>query len=197
MATTRRQLIDSIKKQARRELGPEYRRDVLALFEIIKREVINAFLNDPVSQELAGGPDGSSEYLIEGNLFTFLGIPAGRKPLAELEAFLEQKITITAPNILTPGLDLRTICSFPSEEDFAGHPPFQIQDGAWSVSWPVAIENGIPGLARFNPLTDKGRSTGGLQMKKDRSGVRGDWRGVSYISKYNNRFRRELGKGTF
>lgn len=192
--TPKRKLIDSIRKQAKTSLAPEFRSSILALFTLIKQETIAAFVNDPVSKELAGGPDAESEYLIEGNLFTFLGIPWGTQPISDLVRFLEQTIEIKLPHQLTPSLDLRTVCYFPSESDFGDYVPFHVIDGAWNISWPLMIENGIPGLARFNPLQNLGRSSGGIQMPKDRLGVRGKWTGVSYISKYNNKFRRELGK---
>lgn len=77
-----------------------YIQDAFALakadFDIKKQEMLRDFDTHPVTLEIQAGPraGGSESLNTEGNLFSFLGFPAGTDPTVELREVLEDNTRI-------------------------------------------------------------------------------------------------------
>ena len=163
-------------------------RKVVIQFREMKKEHIEDILNDPMSLEIAKGATGSSDFLKYGDLFSFFGFKTGSDPLTDLRNFLNRHIKVV-PSRQMKNLRLKVKVIYPDESQFEKASKLQLPWGAGS--WPVRLENGLPNLKKFVPLKNKGRSSGGLQLKNDRK-TNADWKGRPYISKHRDVFLRKV-----
>ena len=158
-------------------------------FREVKVKHIQDILNDPLCQEIAKGENGASEFLDEGNLFSFFGFKSGSSPLTDLENFLNRHIALQNTSLFKR-MSLKTLTRYPDEATFEKARKLQLPWGGGS--WPVRLERGLPNLKKFIPLKGKGLSKGGLQLKTTRG--KADWKGVPFIKKYRKQFIRDIGK---
>jgi len=156
-------------------------------FREIKAQHIQDVLNDPLCQEIARGETGSSDFLEEGNLFSFFGFKSGSDPLTDLENFLNRHISLQSPSLFKK-FSLKSIIRYPDEATFEKGGKLQLPWGGGS--WPVRLERGLPNLKKFIPLRGKGLSQGGLQLKTTRG--KKDWKGVPFIKKYRKQFQKDI-----
>jgi len=130
-----------------------------------KNELINLFENHPVTKEIQSGPNGinSSGTLSGrgGNLFSFIGFYSGDDPIGKIRA-LFNKGTKAKARSLGRGKYSVSIDGIPSKESIIEASPMPWASG---LSWAEGIEEGIIGLGSYLPLQEKGRSSGGIQIK--------------------------------
>lgn len=164
------------------------------LFATTKEEFLESFDDNSITEEIKDGPEATSSFLPGdyGNLFSFLGFPAGSEPTDDLREFLDANIRL----IKEPVTGERTYTfrvRLPSKEDLASATPMP-----WgtSRSWLYAIEKGIPGFNKyFFDLSrefdeEVSRSGPAVQFKKPlRSG---SFAGRGYITPLLAAFRRNL-----
>lgn len=135
-------------------------------FDKAKEDFLNAFLNDPTSQQIMNGSGGGLNKVkgndIEGTLFGFIGFHYDTDPIGELYKYLNDNIKM-APVGKYDG-KTRTYhfaVYIPTREDIEAQTPMP-----WSTSksWVYSIESGISGLNRYL-FVNRGRSLQGVQVK--------------------------------
>lgn len=153
--------------------------DVIAEKKITeaKNELIEEFINHPVSQEIEDGPEAeniSGTLNGKGNLFTFIGFPIGEKPVEEVVGILDTiqidkkiqgrtrqgRFKAGGDNLL---FDYSIIA--PSKEYLADQTPLPWEP---TKSWLFGIEQGIAGFTSYIYWKKAGRSTQGLQANDGR-----------------------------
>lgn len=180
-----------------------------ASFLPAKAELINEFINHPVSQEIAAGPYApKSKYLegvSDGNLFSFIGFNAGDSPVENVKDFLEEAVTMTKnPQLSYSKASYRFIIRYPTIKDDQVSRVAPMPRGT-SVNWLYAIERGISGINSY--LFDRTRAfktsasgpaiqakvggAAGGQDQQLRSG--GRFKNVSYLTKMINNFIKRIG----
>ncbi len=148
-----------------------------------KQEMIEAFVDHPVSRELEAGPDAqSSLFLGKGNLFAFFGFNRGDDPVGEVKGILEKNTkikNITRKNNSDGKYTVEARVTVPTYEELKEQTPL-----SWTTrSWLESVERGLLGLNNFIFGKFKaGRSKTGLEAKhavrsEDFSGV-----GLNYMS---------------
>ena len=166
------------------------------LFNQLRNDMIEEFLNHPVTEEIALGPKlnwGSPLLGGYGDLFSFIGFDKGDDPIKPVvELFRGLRLF----SVTSKGLDHKfEVRFFPTMEDVESVTPMPWAEGR---SWASGIEHGISGLGSYlNTETPYSppelRSTAGIQAK-DKSGklvkIRGGkFKNTPYISKILNEFR--------
>jgi hypothetical protein len=157
-------------------------------FETLKNQMINEFLNHPVSQEISGGPEASNSsgslggY---GNLFSFIGFEEDDEPLKPI---LEQ---LQATNFIYSGevaSGVKFSILLPTAKEI-----FEVTPMPWASgrSWAKGIESGISGLGFYLKLKSKNSRSGeGIQTSVKANTRR--FKNQQYISllinKYTNLF---------
>jgi hypothetical protein len=157
-------------------------------FETLKNQMINEFLNHPVSQEISGGPEASNSsgslggY---GNLFSFIGFEEDDEPLKPI---LEQ---LQATNFIYSGeiaSGVKFSILLPTAKEI-----FEVTPMPWASgrSWAKGIESGISGLGFYLKLKSKNSRSGeGIQTSVKANTRR--FKNQQYISllinKYSNLF---------
>lgn len=144
-------------------------------------ELLERFLTNEITAEIASGPDASNTSGLlggYGNLFSFLGFDEGANPVQELAHFLAKSIKIKAIVKNKQRVSVSVRIEIPSIEDF------DFAELPWATtSWISAIENGISGLGRYL-YSDYGfsesRSDNGIQAEAEIRG--GQLSGTKYLS---------------
>lgn len=166
------------------------------LFNQIRQDMLDEFLNHPITQEIDMGPklNWSSPFLGGyGDLFSFIGFERDAKPTEPIVKLIKGLRFFT---VFSQGLDHKfEIRFFPTLEDVSKVTPMPWAEGR---SWAVGIESGISGLGSYlNIETDYSppdlRSTAGLQAK-DKAGnlvtIRSArFRPTKYMSEILNKYR--------
>ncbi len=178
----------------------------LSKFNKNKRELLESFNNHEVTKEIeeaenSGDPItvGNSSGLLDGkgNLFTFLGFSIGRKPIAELRAFLEgslpklenrPKVRVNN-NIITFSFDVK----LPKQSEIEAATLLEWENGN---SWVRGIERGVSGFSNYiywkrilnNP--EVSRSTGGTQAANNLRAT--NMSTTPYLLKMLGRFKAEI-----
>lgn len=163
-----------------------------------KEELISKVLNDPVSEEIASGPDATntSDTLNGyGNLFSFLGFRDSDTPISDLINYLETVINLSSKKPLNKergnGLvDFYYIFNFVDEDSF-NNTKFSTP---WGVNWIYGIRNGVPNFSHYlrTNKSKASRSGGGVQIKaKIDRGIRSN-KPREYIFKYIRSIRKRI-----
>lgn len=122
-----------------------------------------------VSRELIGGASSTnisgSLGGVDGNLFSFLGFPAGSNPVGDLISFLDQNITFERMS----NIDIRGLTRFNARTP--SRDMYKQLNLVWApgLSWVLAIEEGnVSNLGSFiyDQNASNSRSGGGYQIKK-------------------------------
>lgn len=157
--------------------------------EKVKKNMIQAFLKLPITQEIMGGPDASNisgtlgGY---GNLFSFIGFSEGDDPIAPIISLLEQT-SYRFTNMSKQG-SLQVIVTMPSAKDIFSVTPLPWAPG---ISWAQRIEVGLSGLGQYlQKSSPASRSGGGIQT--DNQVRAGGFRNSSYISNFINVWKKEF-----
>jgi hypothetical protein len=177
-----------IDAQTPKLLRVPFEKTVQEKFETLKNQMINEFLNHPISQEISEGPQASNSsgslggY---GNLFSFIGFEEDNEPLKPI---LEQ---LQATNFKYSG-------DVPSGNKFSIILPtakeiFEVTPMPWASgrSWAKGIESGISGLGFYLKLKSK-NSRSGEAIQTSVKGSARRFKNQQYISvlinKYTNLF---------
>jgi hypothetical protein len=185
----------------------------LQIFEIRKKEMLKEFDEHPVTQDIQNGafPENNiSKTLngVKGNLFSFIGFPAGSKPTEDLRQTIDEGVklarntkyfknkkgfTTTINMVSMPEIYKK----FPYPKTIGGEP--------WSTgSWVRGIETGISGLNFYLTVFHKipiglrfsiqrvSRSGSAIQIKSDelikRYARTTEFKPRSYLTGIFNRF---------
>ncbi len=114
-----------------------------------KQEMIEAFVDHPVSRELEAGPDAqSSLFLGKGNLFAFFGFNRGDDPVGEVKGILEQNTkikSVTRKNNSDGKYTVEARVVVPTYDELKEQTPLP-----WTTrSWLESVERGLLGLNNF------------------------------------------------
>lgn len=162
------------------------------LFNQIRQEMIDEFLNHPVTEEIAMGPKlGYSSPFLGGygDLFSFIGFERDDDPIAPVVKVLRGLRFYT---VFSKGLDHKfEVRFFPTMDDISEITPMP---WAENRSWAKGIESGISGLGSYlnidHPIS---RSSAGIQAKNKDGGPKrirdGQFRPTKYMSDILSRYR--------
>jgi hypothetical protein len=162
------------------------------LFNQIRQDMIDEFLNHPVTEEIALGPTlgGSSPFLGGyGDLFSFIGFNENDDPIEPIVKTLKGLRFYT---VFSKGFDHKfEVRFFPTMNDIAAVTPMPWASGR---SWAKGIEGGISGLGQYlNIEHENSRSSAGIQVKtKSGNPVKirgGEFRPTPYLSEILNKYR--------
>ena len=181
----------ALQRQAPRLLKNNFKKEVDKKFKKIKNEMIQEFLQLPVTQELLQGPDGLNISGTLGgvtNLFAFIGFDKGDQPVTPIMQLLEK-------TSIQYGKELKQInnigisynVNLPTTEQI-----FAITPMPWAVgrSWAKGIETGISGLGYLLRKNSKGRSGAAIQSRvKVRAGR---FKNTAYISAFINKYKKKF-----
>lgn len=183
----------TIMKQAEKVLVREVRPIVKLDFEAKKEKFLEAFDEDPVSQELSGGVDAFSQVPelaeVGGNLTSFLGFEPNKNPIGSLREYLNDNIVLyqtKAGRIVGNQIVFETQFVSPTETEIG---QVVANDADTKLTWTDrpftdVLDKGVPGLPQFLPKSlpnPPSRSGGGIQTKKNVSDV--DMRPNHYIKR--------------
>lgn len=179
----------SVLKKARKDsakiLKARIYQAVQKEFAIIKEQMIQDFLNLPVTKELMAGSEStniSGTLLGEGNLFSFIGFNKSDDPIEPILNLLE-----SSSISFRDGADHIVLITIPSAATIFSATPMPWASGR---SWAKGIESGISGIGFYISKSGTGRSGAGTQSTKKIKG--GTFKRTSYISafiqKYIQRF---------
>jgi hypothetical protein len=150
----------------------------------IKKQMIEEFMNHPVTEEIMNGYNSeniSNTLGGYGNLFSFIGFDFGDAPVIPIIEILEQTSIIfsrSGRNIITANITL------PSAQDIFAKTPMPWASGR---SWAKGIESGISGLGFYLNSYGKGNSNAGIQVESKMRG--GRFKNTLYISALINKYR--------
>ena len=142
-------------------------------------ELIERFLNDPITKEIQGGPDAkniSDTLGGVGNLFSYIGFEEGSDPISPIRRYLANSLKIES--ISSKDLIFKITFSVPDMDEIKGLSPVPWAPGR---SWVKAMESGLSGLGKYlvkeSPVS---RSGSAIQVKtKIRSGA---FKNTKYMS---------------
>ncbi len=142
-------------------------------------ELIERFLNDPITKEIQGGPDAkniSDTLGGVGNLFSYIGFEEGSDPISPIRRYLANSLKIES--ISSKDLIFKITFSVPDMDEIKGLSPVPWAPGR---SWVKAMESGLSGLGNYlvkeSPVS---RSGSAIQVKtKIRSGA---FKNTKYMS---------------
>jgi hypothetical protein len=129
--------------------------------DICYRDFLGDVESHPVSEEIKSGPVGDSNFVSEGNLFSFIGFESDEEPIGKLINTLEhQKSKI---KYLRKSKEKMFFSITEPDKEFV----FERTPMPWAKgrSWVEGIERGISGFGYYLNKTDAGRSKGGIQIK--------------------------------
>ena len=142
-------------------------------------ELIQRFLNDPITKEIQAGPDAkniSDTLGGVGNLFSYIGFEEGSDPISPIRRYLANSLKIES--ISSKDLIFKITFSVPDMDEIKGLSPVPWAPGR---SWVKAMESGLSGLGNYlvkeSPVS---RSGSAIQVKtKIRSGA---FKNTKYMS---------------
>ena len=179
-----KQVLDSVNLQANKILRPQVEDGLRNIVDDIKKQMIEEFMNHPVTEEIMNGYNSeniSNTLGGYGNLFSFIGFDFGDAPVIPIIEILEQTSVIfsrSGRNILTANITL------PSAQDIFAKTPMPWASGR---SWAKGIESGISGLGFYLNSYGKGNSNAGIQVESKMRG--GRFKNTLYISALINKYR--------
>ncbi|MFM1781338.1 MAG: hypothetical protein RLZZ181_103 [Pseudomonadota bacterium] len=190
-ATTRnlkKQLKTVLTKEIVKFYGKAFENRIEAAFNKIKKEMVQEFLNHPVTVEIKNGPHAeNTSGTLEGygNLFSFIGFYEGDNPTDVIEGLLNLSDIKFSKQT---GDGFLVTIYLPTKEQIFAETPFEWAKGR---SWAEGIERGISGFGQYlNTEAIKSNSGTGIQIETQ---VRkGKFKNTSYISallkKYTKKF---------
>jgi hypothetical protein len=179
-----KQVLDSVNLQANKILRPQVEDGLRDIVDDIKKQMIEEFMNHPVTEEIMNGYNSeniSNTLGGYGNLFSFIGFDFGDAPVIPIIEILEQTSIIfsrSGRNIITANITL------PSAQDIFAKTPMPWASGR---SWAKGIESGISGLGFYLNSYGKGNSNAGIQVESKMRG--GRFKNTLYISALINKYR--------
>lgn len=184
----KKQLQTVLTREIVKYYGKTFEKRIVTAFNKIKKEMIDEFLNHPVTVEIRNGfgaENVSGTLGGYGNLFSFIGFDEGTDPTDNIQGILNlSKIERTQSG--ESGFTM-TI-SIPSKEDI-----FKETEMPWAKgrSWAEGIERGISGFGQYlNTEAISSRSGEGVQTKAQIR--KGKFKNTPYISallrKYSKKF---------
>jgi hypothetical protein len=190
MANFPRDVSATISKLIGKEIRNEMEKEALKKFQEIKDEMIQEFLNHPVTQEIKAGPSASNSSGTLGgvsNLFAFIGFEELDDPIKPIIDLLNStKMTYGG---LSP-MGIKFIIFLPEARDIFSATPLPWATGR---SWAEGIEKGISGLGfLLRNSSNSSRSGAAIQSSvKIRSGKYKNTQYISYIiNKYDKKFKK-------
>jgi hypothetical protein len=178
--------LKSASAQAVAALAPSIEDGIKDTIDEIKKQMINDFMNHPVTEEILNGYNASNSSGTlngYGNLFSFIGFDENDSPIIPIIEILENIMVVTSKNKASPIITATIF--MPTPKDI-----FQITPMPWATgrSWAKGIESGISGLGYYANVYGKGRSGGGVQSgNKIRSGR---FKSTPYISSLINKYQK-------
>jgi hypothetical protein len=169
----------------------EVRTIVEEYVEKSKDEMVNEFLNHPVTKEIDNGPEASnisSTLGGEGNLFSYIGFEEGSEPTDSVKEILENSVKVTnRPAVSVSGKNIKISfpVSGPTMGEIESETPMPFEGGK---SWVSGVEKGISGFSYyiFRKFIQNSRSSTGIQSD---SPVRvGSFKPSPYLSAILKRF---------
>lgn len=157
-------------------------------FNNIKSQLIEEFLNHPVTQEIKAGPNASNTSGTlsgKGNLFSFIGFNSEDDPIQNILNILEG-INISFNKEIPSGLEF--FVNFPETKEI-----FDASPMPWSTgrSWAKGIETGISGLGYYLFKKNK-QSRSGEAIQTDVSVNKIKFKNTPYISSMLLKYRKQL-----
>ena len=143
--------------------------------ESVKTKMIEEFIDHPVSREIAAGAGASNTSGTltggYGNLFTFIGFPANRRPISDIVNLMKRSTYLIGarsrrlrsrnPNTVSRAYDINYLSEM--EIDSFGEAKMPWESG----SWIKGIEEGLSGFGSYMYKSfGEGRSKQALQAKK-------------------------------
>jgi len=164
-------------------------------FQKRKNEMLEAFDEHPVTQELEGGENGGIG-LVEtahgGNLFSLLGFNAGNHPAENLRKILESNILLKSNLAKAKKTKNRVLFEVPVEiptmETIGKKASAKNSLSRWTTkSWIDLVENGIPWFAHYlfkdGKKINKSASGTAIEVKAEiEQGRTTPFNGIPYIS---------------
>ena len=158
-----------------------------------KAEMINEFINHPVTQEIQAGPSAkNSSGLLggKGNLFSFIGFEKTQDPILPVIKVLDEKTKLTGKTRLVEGgtaLDFEV--TLPTEQEIAEASQMPFESGR---SWVWGIQRGISGFSHYlrHKMLGSSRSGTGAQVKNTLRGS--SFKRSSYLSQILRNFINKL-----
>lgn len=179
-----KQVLQNASKQAVKLLKPSVEESISKRVEELKQQMINEFMNHPVTEEIMNGYNASNTSNTlggVGNLFSFIGFESDDAPIIPIIELLEKtkaSFGLTNQDFIIVNITM------PSAQDIFSITPMPWASGR---SWAKGIESGISGIGFYMQKYGKGRSEGGIQTdSKIRSGK---FKNTPYISAILNKYR--------
>jgi hypothetical protein len=150
------------------------RKEVRAIVEeYVERsqdEMVQEYLNHPVTKEIDNGPEASnisSTLGGEGNLFSYIGFEEGSEPTESVKEILENSVKVSArPEISVNGKNIKINfpVSGPTMQEIESETPMPFEGGK---SWVSGVEKGISGFSYyvFRKFIKNSRSSTGIQAE--------------------------------
>jgi len=178
----------ALNRQVGKALRIDFEKKVKQDFAVIKSQLINEFLNHPVTKEIKDGPSASNtSNTLNGisNLFAFIGFEDGYDPIAPILNIF-QSIEITFGGEIPMGNKFNI--NMPISEDIFSVTPMPWASGR---SWASGIEKGISGLGYLlRNRSSLSRSGQAVQSSvKIRSG---SFKNTPYISAIINKYSKKF-----
>jgi len=167
-------------------LAPSIESGIEDVVDEIKKQMINEFMDHPVTEEILNGYNASNSSGTlggYGNLFSFIGFEENDSPILPILDILGRVEVRVSKNTSSP-IVVATIF-MPTAKDI-----FQITPMPWASgrSWARGIESGISGLGHYINVYGSGRSGSGIQTEnKMRSGR---FNSTPYISSLINKYQK-------
>lgn len=158
-----------------------------------KEEMINEFINHPVTQEIQAGPSApNSSSLLggKGNLFSFIGFEKSQDPIQPVVDVLKQKTRLTGKAYVAKGgMALDFEVELPTEQEITEASKMPFESGR---SWVWGIQRGISGFGHYlrHKMLSFSRSGTGVQVKNTLRG--GSFKRSSYLSQIFRNFLNKL-----
>jgi hypothetical protein len=177
-----------IDSQSPKLLRKNFNNIIQNKFIIIKNQLIQEFLNHPITQEIKAGPNASNSSGTldgKGNLFSFIGFYEGDDPIQDILNILES-IEVRFVKDIPSGNQF--IVNFPEPNEIFAATPMPWASGR---SWAKGIESGISGLGYYLLRTSsESRSGEALQTSVKLTG--GKFKNTKYISALLAKYKKQL-----
>jgi len=180
---------NALKRQAPKAMRRQMEKEAQDKFKKIKKEMIEEFLSNPITQEIMAGPSApniSGTLSEKTNLFAFIGFDQGTEPIAPILNLLNGLTLQYDKEIKNKGLGISFRVDLPTPEDI-----FSVTPLPWATgrSWAEGIERGLSGLG-YLLRKDGGRSGAAIQTRvKVRAGK---FHNQPYISAFLRRYRKRF-----
>ena len=183
------------KLQSNKKLKQAVEKHVSSALEIKKNKALEELLSHPVTKELLGGPTASNSSGTlggYGNLFSFMGFPAGSQPIAPLLALIRASIRLgklRKSKSKRGRVSFRFNVNIPSQSEISNVTPMPWEGGSWTEG----VENGISNFSYYMyKRFGEGRSGRGFQADHElRMAI---FKPKQYVSEILNNFREDVRK---